>query len=245
MQKIKALSITLACALSLFASSLVPAPASADANAASAKEWIQISARTSYYGETANGQPHGRGTIKWGEDKQYSGDFVNGKRTGTGKYMNQYQADDEEHKVVYNGSWTDDKMDGEGLQTHKVTLPDGTVRWNQLQKGTFKAGVFQSGYDVIHAVADPDYSFTYKNGKELLTIMGSNQNMKKAWAAASMFSVQYKNGSVNKSYSIFPASTAAEQRQNDAAKKYLKSIQNKINPHLLQFEALSKQVPLK
>lgn len=245
MQKIKALSITLACALSLFASSLVPAPASADANAASAKKWIQISARTSYYGETANGQPHGRGTIKWGEDKQYSGDFVNGKRTGTGKYMNQYQADDEEHKVVYNGSWTDDKMDGEGLQTHKVTLPDGTVRWNQLQKGTFKAGVFQSGYDVIHAVADPDYSFTYKNGKELLTIMGSNQNMKKAWAAASMFSVQYKNGSVNKSYSIFPASTAAEQRQNDAAKKYLKSIQNKINPHLLQFEALSNQVPLK
>ncbi|MEJ9218238.1 hypothetical protein P4H46_08605 [Paenibacillus glucanolyticus] len=244
MQKIKLLSITLACALSLFASSLVPAPASADANAASAKEWIQISARTSYYGETANGQPHGRGTIKWGEDKQYSGDFVNGKRTGTGKYMNQYQADDEEHKVVYNGSWTDDKMDGEGLQTHKVTLPDGTVRWNQLRKGTFKAGVFQSGYDVIHAVADPDYSFTYKNGKELLTIMGSNQNMKKAWAAASMFSVQYKNGSVNKSYSIFPASTAAEQRQNDAAKKYLKSIQNKINPHLLQFEALSKQVPL-
>ncbi|EFU38927.1 MORN repeat-containing protein [Paenibacillus vortex V453] len=244
MQKIKALSITLACALSLFASSLVPAPASADANAASAKEWIQISARTSYYGETANGQPHGRGTIKWGEDKQYSGDFVNGKRTGTGKYMNQYQADDEQHKVVYNGSWTDDKMDGEGLQTHKVTLPDGTVRWNQLRKGTFKAGVFQSGYDVIHAVADPDYSFTYKNGKELLTIMGSNQNMKKAWAAASMFSVQYKNGSVNKSYSIFPASTAAEQRQNDAAKKYLKSIQNKINPHLLQFEALSKQVPL-
>ncbi|GAA0850423.1 hypothetical protein GCM10008915_63420 [Bifidobacterium pullorum subsp. gallinarum] len=242
MQKIKALSITLACSLSLFASSLVPA--SADANAASAKEWIQISARTSYYGETANGQPHGRGTIKWGEDKQYSGDFVNGKRTGTGKYMNQYQADDEEHKVVYNGSWTDDKMDGEGLQTHKVTLPDGTVRWNQLQKGTFKAGVFQSGYDVIHAVADPDYSFTYKNGKELLTIMGSNQNMKKAWAAASMFNVQYKNGSVNKSYSIFPASTAAEQRQNDAAKKYLKSIQNKINPHLLQFEALSKQVPL-
>ncbi|MFE9273836.1 hypothetical protein ACQKLN_16730 [Paenibacillus glucanolyticus] len=245
MQKIKALSITLACSLSLFASSLVPAPASADANAASAKEWIQISARTSYYGETAHGQPHGRGTIKWGEDKQYSGDFVNGKRTGTGKYMNQYQADDEEHKVVYNGSWTDDKMDGEGLQTHKVTLPDGTVRWNQLRKGTFKAGVFQSGYDVIHAVADPDYSFTYKNGKELLTIMGSNQNMKKAWAAASMFSVQYKNGSVNKSYSIFPASTAAEQRQNDAAKKYLKSIQNKINPHLLQFEALSNQVPLK
>lgn len=243
MKKMTALSLTLAMSLSLAASSLALATPSADAD--SAKEWIQISTRTSYFGETANGQPHGRGTIKWGEDKQYSGDFNNGKRTGTGKYINQFQEDDEKHKVVYNGSWKDDKMDGEGIQTHKVTLPDGTVRWNQIQKGTFKAGVFQSGYDVIHAVADPDYSFTYKNGKESLLIMGSNQNMKKAWAAGSMFSVNYQNGSLNKKYSIFPAETAAEQRQNDAAKKYLKSIQARMAPHLQQFEALSKQVPLK
>ena len=100
--------------------------------------------------------------------------------------------------MVYIGRWNNDKMDGEGILTHKVTLPDGSVRWNQIQKGTFQAGVFQSGYDVIHAVADPDYSFTYKKGKESLEIMGFNRNMKQAWAAGTMFSVHYKNGNINK-----------------------------------------------
>ncbi|WP_228468854.1 hypothetical protein [Paenibacillus sp. JNUCC32] len=170
---------------------------------------------------------------------------MDGKRAGSGKYINEYQLDGETHKVVYSGRWNHDKMDGEGILTHKVTLPDGSVRWNQIQKGIFKAGVFQSGYDVIHAVADPDYSFTYKKGKELLVIMGTNQNMKKNWASGTMFSAQYKNGSVNHRYSIFPANSAAEQRQNDAALRYFKSIQTKMAPHLQQFEALSKQVPLK
>lgn len=243
MKKITALSVTLTLSASLIATSLAPLPGSVDA--ASAKEWIQISERTSYYGEAANGQPNGRGTIKWGNGKQYSGEFINGKRTGNGKYINEYQVDGETHKVVYTGRWTHDKMDGEGILTHKVTLPDGSVRWNQIQKGTFQGGVFQSGYDVIHAVADPDYSFTYKKGKESLEIMGFNQNMKQAWAAGTMFSVHYKNGNINKKSSIFPANSAAEQRQKDAAIRYFKSIQSKVNPHLEQFEALSKQVPLK
>lgn len=243
MKKITALSVTLTLSASLMASSFASLPVSVDA--ASAKEWIQISERTSYYGETANGQPNGRGTIKWGNGKQYSGDFINGKRTGNGKYINEYQVDGEAHKVVYTGRWNNDKMDGEGTLTHKVTLPDGSVRWNQIQKGTFQAGVFHSGYDVIHAVADPDYSFTYKKGKELLVVMGTNQNMKKNWANGTMFSAQYKNGSVNHNYSIFPANSAAEQRQNDAALRYFKNIQAKVAPHLQQFEALSKQVPLK
>lgn len=243
MKKIIALSVTLTLSASLIAASLAPLPGSVDA--ASAKEWIQISERTSYYGEAANGQPNGRGTIKWGNGKQYSGEFMNGKRTGNGKYINEYQVDGETHKVVYTGRWNNDKMDGEGTLTHKVTLPDGSVRWNQIQKGTFQAGVFQSGYDVIHAVADPDYSFTYKKGQESLEIMGFNQNMKQAWAAGTMFSVHYKNGNINKKSSIFPANSAAEQRQNDAAIRYFKSIQSKVNPHLEQFEALSKQVPLK
>lgn len=243
MKKLTALSVTITLTASLTISSLALQPASADA--ASAKEWIQISERTSYYGEAANGQPNGRGTIKWGNGKQYSGDFIDGKRAGSGKYINEYQLDGEAHKVVYSGRWNHDKMDGEGILTHKVTLPDGSVRWNQIQKGIFKAGVFQSGYDVIHAVADPDYSFTYKEGKELLVVMGTNQNMKKNWANGTMFSAQYKHGSVNHHYSIFPANSAAEQRQNDAALRYFKSIQAKIAPHLQQFEALSKQVPLK
>lgn len=149
-----------------------------------------------------NGQPNGRGTITWGNGKQYSGEFINGKRTGNGKYINEYQLDGETHKVVYIGRWNNDKMDGEGILTHKVTLPDGSVRWNQIQKGAFQAGVFQSGYDVIHAVADPDYSFTYKKGKESLEIMGFNRNMKQAWAAGTMFSVHYKTATSTKIFDL-------------------------------------------
>ncbi|EHB68042.1 hypothetical protein [Paenibacillus lactis] len=243
MKKITAITLTTALAASLTVASLIPAAASADASAA--KERIQMSERTSYYGEVSNGQPNGRGTIKWGTEKQYSGDFVNGKRSGSGKYINQYIEDGEQHKVVYTGSWSGDQMNGKGVLTHKVTQADGTVRWHQIQKGIFKDGVFTNGYDVIQAVADPDFSFTYTNGKETLEIMGTNKGLHQAWKKGNLFDVKYKNGSVNKSYTIFPLGTEAEQRKNDADRKYLQSIYKKIAPHLGQFEALSKQVPLK
>lgn len=243
MKKLASLSLSLALSASLTATSLVFASPSSEA--ASSKEWIHISERTTYYGEVQNGQPNGRGTIKWGDEKQYSGDFKNGMRSGNGKYINHYTKEGEQHKVVYSGSWSKDKMEGAGTLTHKVTFVDGSVRGNRIQTGTFKDNLLQSGYDVIHAVADPDYSFSYKNGTESLTIMGSNVNMKESWKMGRMFSAQYKNGSVNKEYSIFPGTTKAEQRKNEAALKYLQSIQSKITPHLLQFEKLSKQVPLK
>ena len=73
--------------------------------------------------------------------------------------------------------------------------------------------------------------------------MGFNQNMKQASperCSAFITKRQHQQKS-----SIFPANSAAEQRQNDAAIRYFKSIQSKVNPHLEQFEALSKQVPLK
>ncbi|SMF75744.1 MORN repeat-containing protein [Paenibacillus uliginis N3/975] len=243
MKKIAALSLSLALSASLTATSLVLASPSAEA--ASSKEWIHISERTTYYGDVENGQPDGRGTINWGDGKQYSGDFKNGKRSGNGKYINQYIKEGEQHKVVYSGSWSGDKMEGTGTLTHKVTLADGTVRWNQIQTGTFKNNQLQSGYDVIHALADPDYSFSYKNGTESLTILGSNVNILESWKTGRMFSAQYKNGSVNKEYSFFPGDTKAEQRKHEAVLKYFQSIQSKVTPHLQQFQKMSKQVPLK
>lgn len=243
MKKTAALSLSIALSASLAAASLITD--SPSVSAAAAKEWVQISERVVYFGEVKNGVPHGRGTIKWGENKQYSGDFASGKRTGTGKYINEYISEGEKHKVVYSGPWNGDKMEGKGMLTHKVSLEDGTVRWNQIQSGTFKNHLFQSGYEVIHVLGDPDYKFIYKNGSERLIIMGSNANLKASWKKGMMFSADYQNGSIRKSYSIFPGSTKAEERKNAAALKYLQSIQAKVNPHLEQLERLSKQVPLK
>lgn len=243
MKKVTALSLTMALCASLTTASFVSGPSSA--SAASVKEWVKISEQTSYYGEVKNGVPNGRGTIRWGDNKQYSGDFIDGKREGTGKYINEYVFEGEKHKEVYTGTWKKDKIDGKGTLTHKVTMEDGAVRSNEIQIGTFNNGTLQNGYDVIHALADPDYSFTYKSPQETLAILGSNINMKNALKKGTLFSVDYRNGSKVKSCSIFPADTKAEQRKNDADLKYLQSISAKLNPHFEEFEKLSKQVPLK
>ncbi|WP_431091394.1 hypothetical protein [Paenibacillus sp. 8b26] len=243
-QKGVALSLPVMISVSLIAGALFASVPAASASAI--KETVQLSGQTTYYGELENGQPNGRGTIKWSENKQYSGDFVNGKRSGTGKYINQYtDADGQIHKVVYNGTWSNDNMSGKGTQTEKVTQMDGTIRSNEIQVGAFQKNGLQNGYKVIHAVADPDYSFTYKNGNEVLNILHSNQNLFQRWQNGELFSVSYQNGSIQKEYSMFPEDTAAKERQRQAAIKYLKGITAKITPHLQQFEKLSKQVPLK
>ncbi|MCM3785711.1 hypothetical protein M3231_22335 [Neobacillus mesonae] len=241
----KLAAFPLAIALTVSGAAGVLASASVTADAAAAKEWVQISERITYYGEVKDGVPHGSGTIKWGNGKQYSGQFALGKRSGTGKYINEYVQEGELHKVVYSGDWKNDKMDGKGTQTHKISLEDGTVQSHQIQNGIFTSNQFGSGYDVIHALADPDFSFTYKNGEESIAILGSNVNMRASWQKGQMFSAVYKKGSVVKEYSIFPGETKAEERRNAAALKYLQSIKSKVSPHLEEFERLSRLVPLR
>ncbi|OZB98289.1 hypothetical protein [Paenibacillus sp. XY044] len=243
MVKLKSLSVSLALSAALSAAAILPVPT--PAHAATAKEWLQISDTITYYGEVSGGKPNGRGTMKWGNSKEYSGEFVNGDREGKGKYLNEYAADGESHKVVYNGEWKLGRMNGTGTLTHKVIQEDGAVRSNEIQTGTFGSGVQTSGYDVIHALADPDFSFAYKSPQEQIEIMGSADHLKESLKSGTLFSVEYRSGTIHKSYSIFPADTAAEQRRNEASLKYLQSIQPKLNPHLEQFEQLARQVPLK
>ncbi|MBB3126242.1 hypothetical protein FHS19_000896 [Paenibacillus rhizosphaerae] len=243
MIKLKSLSVSLALSAALSAAAILPVLS--PAHAAVAKEWLQISDTISYYGEVSGGKPNGRGTMKWSDSKQYSGEFVNGEREGKGKYVNEYTADGESHKVVYNGEWKRDRMHGTGTLIHKVIQEDGAVRSNEIQTGAFSSGVQTSGYDVIHALADPDFYFAYKSPQEQLVIMGSAGHLKASLKSGSLFSAEYRSGKIHKSYSVFPADTAAEQRLNEASLKYLQSIQPKLNPHLEQFERLAGQVPLK
>ncbi|ASA25641.1 hypothetical protein B9T62_35870 [Paenibacillus donghaensis] len=41
----------------------------------------------SYYGEVKNGKPSGKGTMIWSKSKSYSGEWIEGKRSGYGKYI--------------------------------------------------------------------------------------------------------------------------------------------------------------
>ncbi|ASS67762.1 MULTISPECIES: hypothetical protein [unclassified Paenibacillus] len=183
--------------------------------------------------------------MNWGYSKQYSGDFIDGKRAGTGKYINEYVLEGERQKVVYSGAWKQDRMDGDGTLTRKATKEDGVVRMNEIQTGTFKNGSLLYGYDVIHAVADPDFSFSYRSNQETLQIMGGHENLKASLKQGTLFSIDYRKGSIRKSCSIFPADTKAAQREQDAALKYLQGIQTRLGPYMEEFERLSKQVPLK
>lgn len=219
------------------------------AQAASAKEWAKFSDSTTYYGELSNGQPNGVGTIFWGDKKQYSGQFANGKRSGSGKYMNEYvDQDGKTHKVVYNGAWSGDSMTGKGTYHETIRETDGTISMQDLQFGTFKNGQFLSGYRAQHAVADPDYAFTYNNGDETLYVMTTNENMTdmvKAWKNASLFFVDYKKGSISKQYSVVDDLTESTQRFRQTSIKYLKRITPQVTPVLKKFAEMSKQIPLK
>ncbi|MDO7905306.1 hypothetical protein Q5741_02620 [Paenibacillus sp. JX-17] len=240
----KQLAIALTIALLSPLAAAVYSPASSSVYAAVKGTNLQMPDGAAYYGEVKNGLPNGKGTMQWGPTKQYWGEWVNGKRSGQGKYINQYVMDGEQHKIVYNGSWQKDKMQGQGTRTNKVTTSEGNVRYNQIQTGTFSQNLWTNGYEVIHAVADPDYSFTYKNGNESLHILGSNGRMTTDWAQGGFFEVTYAKGSLKKYYTQLPVENAAAELRNKAALKYLQSIQSRMIPVLQKFKQLSNQLPL-
>ncbi|OWR29986.1 hypothetical protein CDO73_12980 [Saccharibacillus sp. O23] len=217
------------------------------AEAASAKQWLQISARATYYGEVAGGKPHGRGTIRWGDSKQYSGSFVGGKRSGEGKYANVYTDEETglEHRIVYTGTWSGDRMNGSGTWREKIGAPGGPVVSDTIRIGVFRGDRWTRGYEVVHATADPDHSFSYRGADYRLDILGSDTSLLADWKSGTLFDVQYYQGSEHASYSIFQGSTAAEEKRRLAALKKLRGMTSKVEPVLRQFEAISKRLSLK
>ncbi|MGO4545609.1 hypothetical protein AB4Z29_12480 [Paenibacillus sp. 2TAB23] len=208
------------------------------------KEFLQISKYENYYGQVKDGQPHGKGTMTWYSTKSYSGDWVNGKRTGTGTYVNKYKEDSKDIVITYNGEWKNDIKVGNGSLNTKITDYLGVVEYHKIQFGTFANDIFAAGYSVAHKKADPIYSYNYKDAKMNLQITGTNVNMKDAWKTGKFPLIQYKKGNVMKHYSIAFNENPSLIKQNKATLAYLKNLQAQINPHLVKFEALSKRVPL-
>jgi len=243
MKKRSALLCTLTIALAL--GGTIASPIASTIHAASAKQSLTFVGGGSYYGQVENGKAHGKGTVKWPNGKTYSGSFVNGLRSGTGKYINEYSDSDYRYKVVYNGSWNNDRMNGDGTLTEQRFLEKDHMVSNQIQTGTFKNNALLSGYSVTRAEADPEYSFTYQTNNMTLNVLENQGNLLPLWKKGSLFSVTYKKGTTSHSYSLFPEESAKKERERQASIKYLKSITTQVTPHLQKFEQLSKQLSLK
>lgn len=161
------------------------------AEAASKKVSLTISKGVSYYGEVINGKPHGKGSMKWGENKTYSGDWINGKRSGYGKYSN-YQINDKEYGEkyssleIYEGNWSNDQKDGAGKfkktifekQSDSFEMPELYF----VSKGTFKKGEFIKGYTLEEeeesssTVIYEDYKITIR-----IELTGTNPTFYQIW----------------------------------------------------------------
>lgn len=143
-----------------------------EAQAATKKVSLKLSSGATYYGEVKNGKPHGKGTARWGENKLYEGDWVNGQRSGSGKYVAKDFSEsymdtmmgelDNVRTVTYTGKWSNDKMNGEGFYRDSVRAFHGGNQYDEINKGTFENNKFVLGYSV-GMYSNADYVWSYKS----------------------------------------------------------------------------------
>ncbi|CAI6055377.1 hypothetical protein PAECIP112173_01561 [Paenibacillus sp. JJ-100] len=143
-----------------------------ETQAASKKVSLKISNGGNYYGEVKNGKPHGKGTAQWGKNKTYSGDWVNGKRSGIGKYIVKDYSEsymdsimgelDNVRTTTYIGKWSNDKMNGEGFYRDNVRAFHDGNQFDEINEGTFKNNNFVSGY-TVGMYSNKDIVFSYNS----------------------------------------------------------------------------------
>ncbi|MBO6240816.1 MAG: hypothetical protein J6O61_08300 [Butyrivibrio sp.] len=107
-----------------------------------------------YYGETnSSGQPEGTGLAVYGDDQYYFGQWKNGKRSGTGTWINFYPEYSNyvvtEH--LYTGEWVEDLPCGEGQEHYDYNLEkmNGDDYYVQNAIGTFDKALYNGSMYII------------------------------------------------------------------------------------------------
>lgn len=139
-----------------------------EAVAAATKGSLTLSNGATYNGEVLNGKPHGKGTARWGENKTYTGDWKYGKRSGKGKYI---ATTADMNKVIYDGSWANDKQNGQGTLNEYFTYDEYTQDYQKISgfKGSFKDGLPLHGYSVVRNYdANAQVAFRYLDNDVLV-----------------------------------------------------------------------------
>lgn len=105
-----------------------------------------------YSGDTdANGVPNGTGLAIYENNSYYYGGWVNGVRSGEGRWFRFYIMQKDKNNAMgkymahsYSGTWADDLPNGEGSEHYDVDIARLSMRERIIQNvvGTFKNGLY-------------------------------------------------------------------------------------------------------
>lgn len=139
-----------------------------------------------YYGESnSSGQPHGRGIAVYADNQYYYGEWVDGKRSGTGTWIH-YHIHIQPNKTDiytyhhYVGSWKNDLPDGEGFEHYDFNkeLLKNNQYYNANLIGSYSEGLI--------------------DGEFYITTIENDDNMREWEAEASHGTWVYQNNNVDK-----------------------------------------------
>lgn len=88
-----------------------------------------------YQGATHDGQPHGFGTMKYGDGKIYIGNFVNGLRHGQGKLTmpdgQYFEGLFDNDIITEEGTYYDEKGNPRNIRRHGKSKSIGNIIWDK------------------------------------------------------------------------------------------------------------------
>lgn len=229
-------------------------PYTPSASASGVKVQLNMNGTQSYYGEVKDGKPHGKGTMTWSKDKYYSGHWVDGKRSGQGKYVNEYterneyMQQDRVYKVIYQGQWKNDLMTGDGSKkvVESGTDPSGehVIYSNSIETGIFQKGLLKQGYRAAYELTDSPFLFTYLGPDAfVLEVTHQDEHIIEDWNQGLNY-VTYQKGKIIKDYSNLPTGDEEDDAANEVTLRFLRSVKQEVLPHLKQFEAMANMVKL-
>ena len=101
-----------------------------------------------YEGDFVMDTFHGEGKLKTGH-YYYEGTFKDGKRDGKGKctWSMKYGPEMKPYKIIYQGFWKDDKMEGDGLKKFYF-LDNCSPLLTSSWEGQFEKGLFRKGKEI-------------------------------------------------------------------------------------------------
>lgn len=127
-----------------------------------------------YYGErNANGQPHGKGIAVYADNQYYYGEWENGLRSGSGRFMHYHlhvgnNTTDLYTYHQYTGSWKGDLPDGEGSEhyEYRTELLKDNVGYNTNLIGSYSKGLINGEFYLTNIYSDGNMKEWYAEGKD-------------------------------------------------------------------------------